>query len=1052
MGRTKLLGATSVLGIALAAVQPAYAQSNQDLPEEVRRESGAIRPETEILDEDAENDAVDSAPIIVTGTRIRRPNLTTPVPVTSVSIDEVIGGGEVSLGDALNDLPSLRSTFSTGNSTRFIGTAGLNILDLRGLGTSRTLVLVNGRRHITTSPGDYLVDVNTIPTDLVERIDVVTGGNSAVYGSDAVAGVVNFILKRDFDGLKVTGQGGISDRGDLGRYSASVTAGRNFADGRGNVAVSFEYSKQQPVYFTDRDAQTGAFSGRNQFQVVQNTVGEPAAGDGVPDRQFLRGIRNGAFSTGGTIGSIGGGRYLRFANNGNIFLDDQFDQTFSPFSGNQQGGFGSTLRETGQLAAGVDRYIGNLLARFEISPAFQPFLEAKYVHVDAVQEGQPSFFGGGPQTLGGSPIFCDNAFLNRQALGTLQSYGLCTLSDDNGDPILDANGRVQNDPNMTVPLNRFNTDFGGRGEIHKRDTYRIVAGVEGSFNDDWNYEIAANYGRFESDLKSLNNLLLNDIDGNPAGFLLAADAVLDANGNPACRVNTDASAANDAPGCVPINLFGANSPSRAALDFVNTTARRTERAEEFVASANLSGDASQLFELPGGPVAFALGLEYRRETASSVFDDLTASGGTFLNGIQPFNPPAFEVKEAYGEINIPFLADVPFAEELSLGAAGRVSDYNSSVGTVFAYNVQGIYAPVNDIKFRAAYATSVRAPTQSDLFSPQSQNFAQVTDPCDQASINGDPDRVANCAAAGVPTTANAAVVAACAGTSNPLALGDPYLNCLARTQSTSFLQGGNPALVQEEGKSFTAGVILTPRFIPGFSFTVDYYNIEVTNLIAVLGAQTTLNSCYDNDNGIDNVFCSTINRDPTTGLFVEPALLASGVNFASQKTEGIDFDLAYDHSFDNGHRLSVRGILTYLITLNNFTDPADPNNPDRQKSELGDPEFAANFIATYDFGDFDIRYGARFVDRQTIGAYETQNSFNGEPPTNADAFPFVYYPSKLYHDVRIGFDVQNDFRFYAGVDNITDELPPYDLLGTEGGNPYDQFGRYFYAGFSANF
>ena len=219
--------AVAMLGVAAAAT-PAYAQDN------------APQASTECADENANGvcDSEEGTQIVVTGSRIARPTLSSPVPLTSVSVGELTETGDVSLGDALNDLPSLRSTFSAGNSSRFIGTAGLNILDLRGLGTSRTLVLVNGKRHITATPGDYQVDVNTIPVDLLERVDIVTGGNSAVYGSDAVAGVVNFVLKRNFEGLNLRGQGAISSRGDRGNYFVSGTWGKNFADGRGNIAIA----------------------------------------------------------------------------------------------------------------------------------------------------------------------------------------------------------------------------------------------------------------------------------------------------------------------------------------------------------------------------------------------------------------------------------------------------------------------------------------------------------------------------------------------------------------------------------------------------------------------------------------------------------------------------------------------------------------------------------------------------------------------------------------------------------------------------------------------
>ena len=1070
-----ILGSASVAALAIAgfatpaAAQdtPAAGQNCASLPTQAERDAcaaGEVGTQGQ--------PAADSGAITVTGSRIRRPNLESTVPITSVGIQELTDTGDVNLGDNLNDLPSLRSSFSSGNSTRFIGTAGLNLLDLRGLGTSRTLVLVNNRRHVTASPGDYLVDVNTIPITLVERVDIVTGGNSAIYGSDAVAGVVNFILRRDFDGLRFRGQAGISDEGDRPQYFAGLTWGRNFAEDRGNVAIALEYTKAEALYFTDRPELTGAYDGRCQYNVAepQGAAGGEtgiSASDGIPDNEFFCGVRNNAISNGGTIGTFAtagsnaffgpwvAGSALRFRPGGNLFMDQPSGVNFGPFgSGNVQspGGDGSTLRDTGQLAAGLQRYSANLLARFEVSRAFQPFLEAKYVHIDATQEGQPSFWQGSIPAFfgGGTNIRCNNPYLTAQALAGLQSFGLCT-----------------NVAAGTFNMSRFNQDFGGRGELHDRDTFRVVAGFEGDFFDDWHYELALNFGRLETRLRSLNNLVLADLAGNDDGFLLALDAVRNAAGQIVCRVNADAVTTNDRPDCVPINVFGSGAPSAAALDFVNTTAIRDEEAEELQITAFVSGDSSQLFELPGGPIGFALGAEYRRETAYSAFDPLTASGGTFLNAIQPFDPPALEIKELYGEVRFPILRDLPFAQELTLEAAARYSDYNlGNTNHTFAYNLGGTWAPIRDIRFRANYSQSVRAPTQTDLYSPVSQNFAFIADPCDVLNINNNPNRQANCAAFGVPLAATAALSAICASTAFPVAVGAPFLNCTARAFSTSFRQGGNPTLEEETSKSYTIGAVIEPRFLPGFSMTVDYYNIDVENLIAVLSAQTIINNCFDNASGIGNAFCATVQRDPATGLFTNEAVLAGGVNFARQKTEGVDVELSYRRTFANGHRLSARAIGTYVIRLDNYTDPQFSDLPNRQRSELGDPVFAANFNLNYDMGAFDVTYNLRYVGRQTIGTYEAQNSFTGRcsaayvtaigcslgeittlPPLNADQFPRIWYPDVFYHNIRMGYQVNEQFSVYGGIDNITDRAPPLGLLGTAGGDPFDSVGRYVYFG-----
>ncbi|MGH6780490.1 MAG: TonB-dependent receptor domain-containing protein [Sphingomonadaceae bacterium] len=1032
----KLLATTAAMGMAASLAQPLWAQDQSAQP----------APKT------AEEEVPAESVIIVTGSRISRPNLDSAVPITSVSVQELTSTGDVSLGDALNELPALRSTFSQSNSTRFIGTAGVNILDLRGLGTARTLVLVNGRRHVSTQPGNSNVDTNTIPTDLVERVDVVTGGNSAIYGSDAVAGVVNFVLKRDFEGIRLRGQGGISSRGDRGSYFTSLTAGKNFGEGRGNVAAAFEYSQSNALYYVDRDAQYGAFSGRSQFNITQNTLGEPSTGDGIPDNTFLRGVRNITISEGGAYssacpadtpanaarravnctgergpalpGQLGPelGRAFVFDANGNLIPNNGTRDLRTVGSGNNINGIGSTLRLTGQLQPGVKRYAANIMAGYEIAEALRPFIEAKYVRIDAVQEGQPTF--------NNNTFSINNPFLTAQARALLVS----SL----------APGAT------TFAAQRFNVDFGGRGENHKRETFRVVAGVDGTFNDDWRYEVAFNYGRLDTYYETQGNVLL-------AQYANSINAVRNAAGQIVCGINADASTANDDAACVPVNLFGMGAPSQAALNYFSHTSSRKQYANQYNATAYVSGDLSQVFELPGGPVGFAIGAEYRRETSYSEFDAITRSGATFLNAIPIFDPPALEVKEVFGEIRVPILANVPFAQELTLEASGRVSDYNiGSTGTVFAYNIGGIWAPIPDVRFRAGYAHSVRAPTQSDLFAAPSQTFLNgLVDPCGQQNINNNPNRVANCAAAGVPTTQTFT------GTTEPFT-NRPASGILG-------LNGSNPNLSEEKGTSWTAGVVIQPRAIPGLSLSIDYYNIKIDQVIFSLAAQTIINQCYDSPSGINNPFCAAITRNPNGTFAGQSDILHGGTtvsfprtgtsflsgpfNFAKQKTSGIDLDLNYRTAISDGITFSMRGILSYLIERDNYTDINRPDFIDQQKLELGDPEWESSLNANLDFGVFDFNYNMRYIGKQTIGTFEAQNSLQGRPPENPDQFPFVFYPHVTYHNFRIGMEPGERFRFYAGVDNAFDRHPPFGLDGTGGGSGiYENVGRFFYLGAEVKF
>lgn len=1042
----KLLSATA---LATAILVPGIAQA-QDAP-------------------DAEASAQDDTTIVVTGSRIARPGLTSVVPVTSMQAGELMDTGNVSLGDALNQLPAMHATFTQANSGGFIGTAGLNLLDLRGLGTARTLVLVNGRRHVTAQPGTPTsVDVNTIPIDLLERVDVVTGGNSAIYGSDAVAGVVNFVLKRDYEGLSLRAQGGATGRGDRGTYLVAATAGKNFADGRGNVAVSLEYALADDVYYTDRDSLYGAYSGRPQFNVVQNTLGESAAGDGIPDNAFLTRIFNNNISEGGTYAStcpaavaagspnfaaVQARRALNctgersntgaelgysfmFDDNGNL-APNNCVRDLRPFgSNNCVGGRGSSLRLTGQLLPQLERKSANVLAHFEVSPAFKPFFEGKFIRIDGNQEGQPTSIANLQGTYS-----LDNPFLTAQARDVLV--------------------RSLAPGATTFAIQRFNVDFGGRGETYQRDTFRLVGGVEGSFNEDWRYEVAVNYGQTDTHFDATNRILLPN-------FLNAANAVRNPQGQIVCGINADADQTNNDAACVPINVFGNGKPSRAALDYVSADVFRDQRASLLTVSAYVSGDSSQLFSLPGGPVYFALGAEYRRETARSTYDPITTSGLTDFNIILPFNAPPLKVKEAYGELRVPLLADAPFFQELTIEGAGRVSDYNSgagTTGTVWTYNAGAIWSPVRGLRIRGGYARSVRAPTLGNLYTPPSQTFLNgLVDPCSQANINnGTANRAANCAAAGIPTTELVNGVAT------------PWTNLPA--SGIRGLQGSNPTLSEERGTSLTLGAVLQPVAIPGLSLTVDYYDITVDNVILTLAPQTIIDLCYDSTTGINNQYCTAVFRRPD-GTFQgqsnrnvggttvqynvganDNSFLAGPYNFARLKTSGVDFDAAYTGSI-GGVKLGVRGVVSWLLTRDNFTNINDPSFRDRAKSELNEPEFAGSFEANLDFGKFDLGYNLRWIGPQTIDFYETTHSLDGRPPTDLDKFPVIWTPDMFYHSFRIGFEPAKTYRFYVGVDNLFDSAPPYGFDGTcgtggvfacgAGGTGtaiYENVGRFFYAG-----
>lgn len=441
----RLLGATALVS-ALAGL-PAYAAAQTAPETTAQTTTDAAAASPEMTPQAAPAEDTNTQEITVTGSRISNPNGQSTAPITSISAVELQQTGNISVGDVLNNLPALANTFSQQNSTRFLGTGGLSLVDLYGLGTQRTLVLVNGRRHVGADILSNAVspDVNTFPTDLIDSVDVITGGSSAIYGSDAIAGVVNFKLKQNYEGLVAHGQGGISEKGDAGSYYGSILAGKNFADGRGNVAVNLEYARQNSLYASQRkDLRTV-----NGFVSVDtDPAGTPNGSDGIPDRVFYRDVRPVTISNSGTIlfngrAGTGAGRCGRDSTNaafdcpyffqpdGTLIQQTGARAGLAP-NGSLIGGNGDTLREgkNVQILPQLDRYSANLIGHFDISDAFVPFIEAKYVRTNSVSSGGsgPAFFQGSTlDALYERPRY-DNPYLTDQARGVIaQQYAAAGL-------------------------------------------------------------------------------------------------------------------------------------------------------------------------------------------------------------------------------------------------------------------------------------------------------------------------------------------------------------------------------------------------------------------------------------------------------------------------------------------------------------------------------------------------------------------------------------------------------------------------------------------------
>ena len=812
---------------------------------------------------------------MVTGSRIARPEFAFPNPIQSFGAASIEQSGDTNITDFLADTPALSgsSTSSeTSGSNGFFQSAGLNLLNLRNLGTNRTLVLVNGRRHVAAYPGTSSVDVNTIPTDLIDRVDILTGGTSAIYGADGVSGVVNFVMKRDFEGLRLRAQSGISELGDAGNKFASITAGHNFADDRANVALSYEFNQSDRLDDTDR-----SFTGDplKRFELLRQAppTDRPDVLT-IPDRVLFNDVRWADSSRDGAI-DFGGpdcsedGEFIfgcfdaipEFTGSGGVYDRG----ILLPGSGGRTiGGSGTTTAGYfGDFLPALRRHNFNALASFKVSPALRIFAEGKYVRTRAFTISQPSFDFG-------TFLAPDNAFL-------IERFGAGAAPEG-------------------ALISRDNFDLGVRGDTSRRRTFRGVFGADGKISDHARYEVSFTYGRAKAATTSSNDRVADR-------YFAALDAVVNpANGQVTCRINLpgetiiDPNNFGEAPStftpgaCVPLNFLGDGVASQEAIDFVTQSHTTDLTIDQKVLSGSVSGDFGQLFELPGGPIGFAVGAEYRKEKSRSVPSDLIQNGFLLDSSEIEISSGKFDVKEVFAELNVPLLKDMPFAENLSFGAAARLSDY-STIGSTKTWKVDGVYAPIKDITFRATLSQAVRAPNISELFDPVSGTFEFITDPCDQTNLgSGASTRAANCAT----------ILSGLGFTPAEIATFSPSTDGEASTSQLG-LAGGNPNLTEETARTWTAGVVLRPRFIPGLTAAFDYYHIKLKDAVNQATATDIAALCVDAAT-IDNVFCPNITRDPDTGFIT--SFNASLQNVANFTTAGLDMTLNYRFtpSPDAGH------------------------------------------------------------------------------------------------------------------------------------------------------
>jgi len=1008
--KNNLISSTSIIAVSLTAIaSPAVAQDAQD-------------------------------EIIVTGSRIPQdPNLLSNVPVQSLDSDDFRISGEISLADVVNDVPALVSSLTSENSV-----SGANALNLRGLGANRTLTLVNGRRHVAGFEGSQAVDIGSIPQALIERVEVLTGGASAIYGADAVTGVVNFILKDDFEGVDVDVRAGVSDQGDGENFSIRALVGKNFDNDRGNVVLALDYIEDSVLRYGDRD-----FSRNNG---VGDDLPNAAVRDdpNAPPRVFGRdprfSISSGrgllAFQDFGPSGldvnnngiedceeSSVGRNWLAFGFGGcHVFNDDGSIRPFQDgqvgSSTNQFGGDGiANNHDLDTLFPSVDTVNLNLNASYDLNNNHEVFIEGKYSTSTASTFAELNGF------FDLLPIATDNPFIPASLQATANNAGGLYVNRDPRDLVT------------------------GEFDTTERETIRIVGGLKGTFENGWNYEVSGNYGEFSADFNDENFLVLDR-------FFAAIDVVSDATGNPVCRSTLDPTATPPGtpfgipafdegiftftPGdgqCQPLNVLGGTfSASPEALDFVLERVTDRAKIKQTVFSAIISGDSEDYFTLPAGAIGFAAGVEYRDEQSKNTinpFDQGILPQGT------PFTPGAlvstvstneslgfnggtsrtqnsvgnYDVFDVFGEIRVPLVADKPFFKNLTVDAAVRIADY-STLGSATTWKVGGNWTVDDNLSFRGTFSEAIRAPNITELFSPEQPIFVRPNDPCDSTIVPTAPDpalRAANCAADGIPADFR-----------------DPLT---ARFPGTS---GGNPDLTVETADTYTIGGVLTPSFIDNFSLTVDYWNVQLVDAIGSLTSQNIVDNCYDLSD-FPNDFCALFTRinDPASpqnlGL---NSIQTNSLNFAQAEAAGVDF--AANYRFDvSDYEIGLNAVGTRQIKLDNFFNPANLTDVNPALGEIQTPKWSGNATVSVSRGPWDVAVQGSYQSRQTLTDAEIETVVATFGPDNGFANESYIF------DANASYQFSDSFTFYGGVNNITGTNP----FLTETAWPAGPRGRFFFAG-----
>ena len=956
----------SAIAIAVASFCGGAAHAQTDLDQTSEPEAEAATG----IDAGETAQAGSDETIVVTGSRIRATGMVTPTPVTAISSDDISAMAPGDVTEALDRLPAFVNSASTSDdaSSGVSDTGGTN-LNLRGLGTARTLTLLNGRRVVPNSK-EGAVNIDIFPSAIVERVDIVTGGASAAYGTDAVAGVVNFVLDTDYSGIKGNVQAGITSRGDAPNYLAGLTYGTPIGD-RLHFIVSGEYSNEKGIKgWADRDWWQG-------WSEMTNPVWA-ATGTG-PRNITARQVVGTNYTCGGFINAPG------TSLNRLEFLPDGTYRTFvrSPVSS-----VGSNTNNAQSLASGpgsgcdpaadddvtAAQEKGRVFSylTFEASDNLKFFVEGLFAH-DQANLGASAATMVAPWN---GTIFRGNAFLPAPIQATMVSQNIASFQF----------------------LNELSEYFPDNETILRNRTVSLTVGMDAKlqtsgFLDDWSFAAYYSYGKNRQRTRFLGKMRQDRL-------YVAMDAVDQgrfstgvANGNIVCRAAIlNPQRYGD---CVPINLFGEGSASQAAVDWITSPTEGPDVITFFydLVQHNVEGTFSgNLFDGWGaGPISAAVGGSYREQSLTSRETGLGAEldtprntdlgvrgvpgsvqGDPDVHQFDSFSPinGAFNVKEAFAEINVPIIADAPLMRRVTANGAVRWADYSGS-GTIWAYKVGLDWELIPDIRLRGTYSRDVRAATLSERFDVQRTN-GQVS-----------PDPVTG------------------------------------QTYNFSQTTGGNPNVAPEKADTLTAGVVLQPSFLPGLGISADYWKVKIAGAIGQLGPQRIADQCFAGAQAL----CDLITRDPTTNLIVD--LQNVFININQETASGVDFEVDYRTRIADGHRLRFRGFGSWLLERELIVPGAPRENLLGQYAQTlaGDffayPKLQATANVTYEVGAASV-----FIQQRYISAGKRRNTYVEGVDVDENDVEAVSYT-----DLGVTFDIKDErmgnWELYGFVTNLFDRDPP---------------------------